>query len=74
MVTYHDGFKVALAVRNAIIDEMRVLRHVRSLDDQRRVRGGILGLDSLDGLDVSRVADDDGVLLELLELGSHGAG
>lgn len=42
------------------------------LVDQRRIGRGILRFQALDLVDVSRVTDDDGVFLELIELTGHG--
>ena len=44
----------------------------RYLVDQRRIRRSVLRLETLDGIDITSIADDDGVLLELFELRSHG--
>jgi hypothetical protein len=70
--TYHDCSKVALAVGNGIVNEGCVLRHGCCLEDERRVCGCVLRLDTLDGVHITSVCHDNGELLELLVLVRHG--
>lgn len=60
-----------LAVRNRGGNDLGVLGLLDGGEDQGGVGGGILGLVNGDGLEVSRVGDDGGELLELVEDGGH---
>lgn len=42
-----------------------------NLINQRRIRRGILRLQALDGIHITSVRDNNGVLFELIELGRH---
>ena len=49
---------VSLAVLDRDVDELGVLFLFRGREDERRVRGGVLGLVLCDGGEVARVAND----------------
>ena len=70
--THHDNFEISLSVSDGIVDQFCVLLHGSGLVDERRIRGSILGLQTLDGIDITGICDDDGQFLELFGLGRHG--
>jgi hypothetical protein len=70
-LAYHGKVQVSLGVGDSAVDQFLVLRHGGGLEDQGGVGGGILGLQAADGIDISGIADDDGVFLELIELSGH---
>jgi hypothetical protein len=72
MLAYHSESKVSLSILDGIVNQLGILLHAGSLVDQGRIRGGILGLEAINGFDVSSIANDDGVFFELIELRSHG--
>ena len=66
--THHDGCQVSIAVLDRIIDEMIKLWHSGCLVDKTRVGCGILRLQTLNGIDVAGVGNDNGEVLKLFVL------
>ena len=55
-------------VRHGLFHEGAILRHLRGLEDERGVRSGIARRELLERGEVARIRDDNGELLELIEL------
>jgi hypothetical protein len=70
-LTYHGKIEISLGVCDGIVDQGSILRHACGLVDQRGVRGSILGLETFNGGDITGIADNDSVFLELGELSRH---
>ena len=67
----HGHGEVAVAVGYGVVDDVGVLRHRRRAVYEARVRGGILGGELLDRIEVAGVGDDGREFLELFDLGGH---
>jgi hypothetical protein len=61
-----------LGLEQNVIDDLRVRGHTGSGGNQRRIRGRILRLNLLDGLDIAGVGDYGCHLAELFEQRCHG--
>ena len=61
------GARVLLGPGERVVDQGRVLAHLRRGHEERRVRRRVAGLELLDRVDVARVGDDDRHLGELLQ-------
>jgi hypothetical protein len=66
--TYHDGCQVSIAVLDRIIDEMTKLWHSGCLVDETWVGCCILGLQTLNGIDIASVGNDYGEVFKLFVL------
>ena len=60
------------SIGHHLLEQMTILLLLRRRIDQARIRRRILRLEFFDGLEVARVGDDDGELLQLLELAQFG--
>ena len=72
ITTHHDESQIPFSIGNGIVHEIRVLGHLRRLVNQRRVGRSILWFQTFHLFDVARVRDNDGVLLEFVQLSRHG--
>ena len=48
-----------------------IFRHLRGLENQRRIRGGVTRRELFERGEIAGVGDDDCELLELVELSAH---
>mmetsp|Transcript_266 Transcript_266/g.624 ORF Transcript_266/g.624 Transcript_266/m.624 type:complete len:234 (+) Transcript_266:514-1215(+) len=67
----HGHGEISLAVGHGLVDDVRVFCHHGRLVDEAGVCGGILRREFLDRVEVSRVGDDGGELLQFLYLRSR---
>jgi hypothetical protein len=61
-------------VGDGLVEERGVGGHRGGFEDEGRVGGRVAGGEFLHGGEVAGVGDDDGELLQLVELGGHGIG
>jgi hypothetical protein len=57
-----------LVVGDGLVHEKLILRHLRGLEDERRIGGGVARRELFERGEVAGVGDDGGELLELIEL------